>query len=86
MNDFSMFAKEACQGGCEHDVITHSALCSWMGRLTNQSIEAFNDTRQLYGLQGVPNFQLLSLPAGVRIPLRHGETTWTFDFGVFSPP
>jgi hypothetical protein len=86
MNDFSMFVKEACQGGCEHDVSMHSVLCSWMGGLLSRASRALIDTRPSYGPQRAPNSQLLSLPAGVGMLSRRGETAWTFHFGVLFPP
>jgi len=55
MNDFSMFVKEACLDGCEHDVFTHSVLCSWMGGLLSRASKAFIDS--FTGCEGsqIPN-------------------------------
>ena len=62
-----------------------SSVLGW-GGFPSRASKAFIDTRQLYGLQGVPNPQLLSLPAGVGMLSRGGEMTWAFDFGMLLPP
>ena len=62
-----------------------SSVLGWGGFLSRAS-KAFIDPRQLYGLQGSPDPQLPSLLAGVGMLSRHGEMTWTDDFGVLSPP
>jgi hypothetical protein len=63
---------------------TRSSVLGWGGLLSRAS-RALIDTRPSYGPQRAPNPQLLSLPAGVRMLSRRGETAWAFHFGVLSP-